>query len=83
MPAELDLHIDKATFPPGLDVQLSKNRIATNESATLTFKYQPPNAAVKPDYIVEVLAVQTNQKYPLRIRFAAPPEIEKNLPRTQ
>jgi hypothetical protein len=83
MPADLDLHIEKGTFPAGLDVQLSKNRLASNESATLTFKYQPPNAAVKPDYIVEVLAVQTNQTYPFRIRFEAPPEIEKNLPRTQ
>jgi hypothetical protein len=83
MPGELDLHIEKATFPTGLEVQLTKNRLAANESATMTFKYQPPNRAVKPDYIVELLAVQTNQKYPFRIRFAAPPEIEKNLPRTQ
>jgi hypothetical protein len=83
MPADLDLHIDKATFPPGLDVQISKNRLASNESAKVTFKYQPPNASVKPDYIVEILAVQTNQSYPVRIRFAAQPEIERNLPRTQ
>lgn len=83
MPADLDLHVEKNTLPEGLHVELTKSRLASGESGRLLFKYQPPNRAVKPDVMVELLAVQINQTYPLRIRFAAPPEIEKNLPRTQ
>jgi hypothetical protein len=83
MPGLIDLFLEKTTYPEGLEVQLTKTRLGTNESAKVIFKYQPPNRAVKPDFIVEVRAIQTNQTYPFRIRFAAPPEIEKNLPRPQ
>jgi hypothetical protein len=77
MPGEVEFKLDDAPLPAGLTVTLSKTKLARGETATVTFRYDPPNRWNKPDREVAIVLVETGIPYKFRVTFAPDPEAQK------
>jgi hypothetical protein len=77
-PIELSADIDHAF--PGLTYKLDKTKLKAGETATLTIRCEPKNRAPKPTLTANIRVETTNQVYPVKLTFAIPPEMEKQLP---
>ncbi|HYO80188.1 MAG TPA: hypothetical protein VES20_02210 [Bryobacteraceae bacterium] len=77
------LQLDRAKLPAGLTVTFSKDTLQGGESATITFKYDPPDRTAKPFRTVEVTVTPIVKIIPFQITFSVPPELEKLLPKGQ
>jgi hypothetical protein len=47
----------------------------------VTFKYNPPNKSPKPALNARLMVSPLGSEFPLRLVFALPPEIEKQIPK--
>jgi hypothetical protein len=77
-PIDLTVNID-GPFP-GLTYKLDKTHLNAGESATLTFTCNPKDRAPKPTLTARITVETTGRVYPVKLTFALPPEIEKQLP---
>jgi hypothetical protein len=75
----ISLKLSNAPLPPGLKVNLSKDTLATGESAKLLFRYDPPDRTVKTTQQVSLTVEPTQQVFVFTLTFAVPPEYEKYL----
>jgi hypothetical protein len=80
MPGEVEIKLDNIPLPQGLQVTLSKTKLARGETATVSFKYDPPNRWPKPGAEVSVILVQTGYPYRFKLTFDPDPQAQKLLP---
>ena len=77
-PITVSANIDHAF--PGLTYSFDKTEVKAGETATLTVKCEPKNRAPKPTLTILIRVETTDQVYPVKLTFAIPPEVEKQLP---
>jgi hypothetical protein len=65
----------------GFSYSLSKNQLKAGEKATITFDYEPPDASAKPTLSAKIIVDPLNAAYPLRLTFAVPESVQKQLPK--
>jgi hypothetical protein len=66
---------------PGLTFQLDKTEVKGGEEATLTIVSDPKDRTPKPTLTARVHVEETNQVLEVKLLFAVPPEIEKQIPK--
>ncbi len=66
---------------PGLTFELDKKDVKAGESATLTIRCNPKDQVPKPTLTATIFVEPTNQTIPIKLTFAIPPEIEKQIPK--
>ena len=65
----------------GLTFGLDKAELKGGEEAILTFTCDPQDRAPKPTLTARIFVEETNQSVPVKLLFAVPPEIEKQIPK--
>lgn len=66
---------------PGLTFELDKQDVKAGESATLTIHCSPKDRVPKPTLTATIFVEPTNQTIPVKLQFAIPPDIEKQIPK--
>lgn len=80
---EITLKLNPVTLPPELTVELSKEILASGETAKVIFKHSPADRTVKQTRTVSVSVSPTNQVFTFNVTFSVPPEYEKYLKKPQ
>jgi len=75
---------------PGFHIKQEKADVGPNETAAIHFEYDPEDAKkqcgdcyklAKPKLTAYVSVMPTMQRFPIKIYFAIPPELEKKIPK--
>lgn len=66
---------------PGFKAEFSKKELGPGETATLKFTMVPKDRVAKPSLIARILVEPLLQQFQIKIQFAIPPELEKELPK--
>lgn len=66
---------------PGFVAQFDKKEIPAGGTAVLKLSIQPKDKVAKPTITGRLLVEPLMQQFPIRITFAIPPEIEKQIPK--
>lgn len=66
---------------PGLTFTVDKTDLKANEVATLKIACEPKDRLPKPTVTARVFVDPTNQMLPVVLKFAVPPEIERQIPK--
>ncbi len=81
---EIDLKALADGAPIGFLAELDKTKIPANGEAHLTLSYDPGiNKAPKETATVRVSVQQTSRIFPIKVTFAIPPEVEKQIERSR
>ncbi len=66
---------------PGLTFELDKSELKAGEVATLKITCDPKDRVPKPTLTAQIFVEPTGQVLPVKLLFAIPPEIEKQIPK--
>jgi hypothetical protein len=80
MPGSIGLSLSFNGFP-GFKARLDRTGIGAGESARVLVECTPEDQRPKPTLTLQLTVEPTGQVIPIRVLFAVPPEIEKQLPR--
>ena len=80
MPGSISLSLSFNGFP-GFKARLDRTDLASGESAKILLECKPEDQRPKPTLTLQLLVEPTSRVIPIRVLFAVPPEIEKQLPR--
>lgn len=79
MPGNVTLRLEYPGFK-GLEIKLDKTELASGESAKISIRLTPADKAPKATVEARIHVEPTNQVLPLKVTFAIPPELQKQLP---
>ncbi len=80
MPGSISLSLSYNGFP-GFKARLDRTDLASGESAKILLECKPEDQRPKPTLTLQLTVEPTSRVIPIRVLFAVPPEIEKQLPR--
>ncbi|MDP2997757.1 MAG: hypothetical protein Q8N47_09730 [Bryobacterales bacterium] len=80
MPGSISLSLSFNGFP-GFKARLDRTSLASGQSARILLECKPEDQRPKPTLTLQLTVEPTDQVIPIRVLFAVPPEIEKQLPR--
>ena len=66
---------------PGMTFTLDKSDLKAGESAILKIAYEPKDQVAKPTLTARIYVEPINQVIPVKLFFALPPDIEKQIPK--
>jgi hypothetical protein len=66
---------------PGFKAEFDKKEIGPGETATLKLSIDPKDRVAKPSLIARIFVEPLMQQFQVKIQFAIPPELEKELPK--
>lgn len=73
MPGWVRLGLELPRIPiPGFEVKLDRTDVQGNQTARVTFRYEPKDDAPKPNVMVNVTVDPTGEIIPIRVTFRAP-----------
>jgi hypothetical protein len=67
----------------GLEMKLDRTDLKQGETAKLSFTYAPPSKQAKPNALAVVRVEPMGLRLPFYLSFALPPDVQKQLPKTQ
>jgi hypothetical protein len=80
MPGEVSLEFRSESIA-GLTWKLDKPNLKQNETATISFDYQPKDKSAKPTLNATIHIQPFGRVLPLKIVFGIPPEVQKLIPK--
>lgn len=80
MPGPITLSFTTGSFL-GYEAKLDRTELNSGEKAKILFRCDPVDKSAKPTVQAKLRIFPTNRVIPIRITFAIPPEIEKQLPK--
>jgi hypothetical protein len=78
MPGSIRISVEYDQMP-GLEIKPDRAEVKAGESVRIVFDYKPPTRAPKPTATARIRVDPTNQVFPVKIEFAIPPEVEKQI----
>ncbi len=75
------LTFDYEAVIPGFVAEFDKKELPAGEKAVLKLSIQPKDRVAKPTLFGRILAEPLMQQFPVKITFAIPPELEKQIPK--
>ncbi|MEO7144340.1 MAG: hypothetical protein ABI165_12655, partial [Bryobacteraceae bacterium] len=81
MQGKVALRADTDIGIPGFILKLEKTELSAGESCKLLLSMDPENQTAKPAVTVRLWVQPLNKMIPIRVTFAIPPEIERQIPK--
>ena len=81
MAGQISIKVEADGVPKELTFKVDKEKLLAGEVATVTVAYKPANKVPKPSAMMRVYVDPVNLVLPVKVLFAIPPELEKQIPK--
>lgn len=83
MPGKIQLRADPDIGVRGFVAKLEKTELNAGEKCKLLFRMDPQDKTAKPTVTVRLRVMPLSKVIPIRVTFAIPPEVQRQLPKQQ